>query len=267
MLKKVLIKSLFRITALTMAFLIFAVTGAQSYSSSAWAETLQRDQEAVTNTADNIVPEILTNEMSEMSNIIEEAPLINESQDSIEETQSEENYHNVNIGDLDIIGEDISPEESKLVIGALPWIGMNMGRLLGWLAGGAVAADVLVKSGLEVFEFAKELQKSKEKEKPKYFKVTITKKSLIIKEPLTEKQAIDFLSGTVGRDLWTPTYNDALGIASKVAKEIKGSVSDHHNHFLTGRKDSIYYNHFHAENVVFRTGHIFYGNTGLVGRQ
>lgn len=246
-----------------MAFLIFAVTGAQSYSLAAGTETLQPNQESLHNTSEKTGQETLNDESS---NLTEDFPLVDEGliQNNFEETQLDENYHNVNIGDLDNTGDDVSLEAS---LAALPWIGMNLGRLLGWLAGGAVVVD-LTKTGMDVLEFSKELDKSKEKEKPKYFKVSKTKTTLIIKEPLTEQQAIDWLSDLPERDLWTPTYNDALNIASKVAKLKRGKVTPSQNHFSPeGYKDTKYFNHFHAESVVFRTGHIWYGNTGLWGKK
>lgn len=160
MLKKTSIKALFRITALTMAFLIFAVTGAQSYSLAAGAETLQRDQETVSSTVEGNSHEPTNNETP---NITEEA-LNDETLNSDEETSLDESFHNVNVGDLEIMGEDtsfITPMAHPIV-----WAGMGIGQLLGWLAGGAAAIVTITKFGVEVVEaanFLSEYNKSKRK--------------------------------------------------------------------------------------------------------
>ncbi|WP_434752474.1 hypothetical protein [Paenibacillus amylolyticus] len=259
MLKKTSIKSLFRITALTMAFLIFAVTGAQSYSLAAGAETLQRDQEAVNSTVESNSPEPTNNETP---NIIEEAPN-DETLNNDEETSLDDNFQNVNVGDLEIVADD-NPTVSPMALPLVVWAGMGIGQLLGWLAGGTAAVVTIVKFGenvVRVADFAAELRKSKEKEKPKYFTIFKDKQQIYIRKPLTEREAISFLKKSPNNEIWAPEHNDARGIALKIAIEwVGGEVIGPENHFKKGTNDEKYYWHFHAKKGnTLRTGHIFYG--------
>ncbi|UPK46615.1 hypothetical protein [Paenibacillus pabuli] len=268
MLNKTSIKSLFRITALTMAFLIFAVTGAQSYSLAAGAETTQRDQEAVTSTAENIVPETLTDETS---NIAEDT-LFDESHRNTEETATDENYHTLDVGDLETMGEDNSPEASMFVL-PIVWAGMGIGQLLGWLAGGTAAVVTIVKFGenvARVADFAAELRKSKQKDKPRYYKAKIDKQGMYIFKGLTDEEALKHLKDSSSNDVWTPLETDAKSLALKYAVSIVGvgsiKITEKESHHLTGFNDTRYYLHYHGEKIgIKRSGHIFYDSTGRMG--
>jgi hypothetical protein len=266
---KASIKSFFRTTAMTLAFLIFIVTGAQSYSLAAGAETLQTDQEAVINTVESNIPEP-TND--ENPNINEEEAPSEEILNNEEETHSDENYHNVNIGDLNIIGEDTSPETSMFALPVI-WAGMGIGKLVLWLAGGAATIVTVVKFGEEVVrvaDFAKELSKSKQKDKPKYFKAKTDKEGMYIFNGLTESDAIQHLKKSSSNEIWTPLEADAKSLALKVATSFVGigsvKVIGPESHHGTGYNDTRYYLHYHGEKVgVFRTGHIFYDTVGRLG--
>ncbi|MBT2285178.1 hypothetical protein J7E78_16680 [Paenibacillus polymyxa] len=248
MLIKASIKSLFRITALTMAFLIFATTAAQSYSFAAELDSITNDQEAHTSS--------LQEETAE------------ETQNSSGEIPTDDNYHNVNIGDLEFVGEELSPETS-MIVGTLPWVGMNLGRLLGWLAGGVAVLDTIRLNGIEVtrvYDFAIELARSKEKNKPKYFTATYRKELYII-NAITEERAITLLEIDPTINIWTPTMGDARNLAKKVAANINGTITISENHWETGKNDTYYYHHFHAKKgQTWRSSHIFYGATGLLGK-
>ncbi|WP_405158493.1 hypothetical protein [Paenibacillus sp. FSL H8-0283] len=268
MLKKTSIKSLFRITALTMAFLIFAVTGAQSYSLAASAETLQGDQEAVNSTVESNSPEPTNNETP---NITEEAPN-DETLNNDEETSLDDNFHNVNVGDLEIMGEDTSPEASMFVL-PIVWAGMGIGQLLGWLAGGTAAVVTIVKFGenvARVADFAAELRKSKQKDKPRYYKAKIDKQGMYIFKGLTDEEALKHLKDSSSNDVWTPLETDAKSLALKYAVSIVGvgsiKITEKESHHLTGYNDTRYYLHYHGEKIgIKRSGHIFYDSTGRMG--
>ncbi|WP_433744938.1 hypothetical protein [Paenibacillus amylolyticus] len=261
MFKKASLKSFFRITALTMAFLLFAVTGAQSYSLAAGVEKLQNDQETVTSTENNIVPETVPDESS---NITEDARTDNESQSqsNVAETPSKENYHNVNIGDFDIIGKDVPLEESK-VAWVLPWVGWEIGKVLVWLAAGAAVGVAVIDGFVEAKAFVSELTKSKQKDKPKYYTVKYDKNYMYVGSPLTDQQALDRVTSPFG-EVWTPNYNDARTLASKHASG--GKIVGPENHYKTNYNDTRYFWHFHGQkpNGV-RSGHIFYGTESQMG--
>ncbi|ETT44738.1 hypothetical protein [Paenibacillus sp. FSL H7-689] len=258
MLKKTSIKSLYRITALTMAFLIFAVTGAQSYSLAAGAETLQRDQEAVTSSVENTNPGTITDETTFNTNQPQTDDQ-SQSQNNVEETPSNENYHNVNIGDFDIIGEDFPIEESKAVW-VLPWVGWEIGKVIVWLAAGAAVGVTVVEGFVEAQAFVKELSKSKQQNKPKYYRVKFNKTHMYVGKPMTDQEAYDYLAKTPFNDIWTPDYNSARIIAAKF-----GTVDGPKAHNDTGYNDTRYWYHFHGVSPTYRTGHIFYGTGSLLG--
>ncbi|WP_339177617.1 hypothetical protein MHB43_21060 [Paenibacillus sp. FSL H8-0317] len=263
MFKKASLKSFFRITALTMAFLLFAVTGAQSYSLAAGVEKLQSDQEVVTSTEDNIVPETVADESS---NITEDARTTDDesqSQSNVAESPSNENYHNVNIGDFDIIGEDVPLEESK-VAWVLPWVGWEIGKVIVWLAAGAAVGVTVIEGFVEAKAFVSELTKSKQKDKPKYYRVKYDKLNLYVGAPLTDDQAFSIISSPYG-EVWTPSYNDGRILAAKFAGKNGKIISE--NHSKKNYNDTRYFWHFHGEksNGV-RSGHIFQGTEGQMGQ-
>lgn len=130
---KTSIKSILRITTLTLAFLIFFVASAQTYSLAAGADSLNSVQEASTNKDENSSQEVT----------------IEESQNSGEDVSNDETHTTVNVGELEEMGDEISPETS-LIVPVLPWIGMGIGELLAWLGGGAAAGLAIYKFGQEV---------------------------------------------------------------------------------------------------------------------
>lgn len=166
MLKRTSIKSLFRVTALTMAFFIFAVTGAQSYSLAAAAEVLQRDPGTESSTVENTISESFAEQDPEDNSI-------DQSENNTYGAVTDENYHSpADIDNLEIVGEDnstVTPMAFPIVV----WAGMGIGQLLGWLAGGAAVTVAIINGYVEAKEFVRELSKSKEKTHPNIIKLNM----------------------------------------------------------------------------------------------
>jgi hypothetical protein len=229
-----------RITTLTLAFLIFFVASAQTYSLAAGADSLNSVQEASTNKDENSSQEVT----------------IEESQNSGEDVSNDETHTTVNVGELEEMGDEISPETS-LIVPVLPWIGMGIGELLAWLGGGAAAGLAIYKFGQEVVavrDFVQELSKNNNRDKPVYYKAKTDKSGLYILGTLKDKNAAKTYVTNSNNEVWASSYNDASALARSF-----GSATRLENHYDTGYSDTKYYNHFHGITGNKRSGHIFYG--------
>lgn len=235
MFKKATIKSIFRITALSLALFVLFTSVLQPYSVSAQAE-----QQA------SATQELMEN--------ISNAPTL--------EVNENANFHEINVGDLEFQGE-LDLNESKLVW--VPWAGLAIGEVITWLTGlaaGAIAVHTIYKFGQDVVavaDFAAELSKSKQKDKPKYFAAKTDKTGLYILRPLQESEVVLYISNS-SNEVWTAYPSDARSLASKFK-----SVAGPENHFDTGYNDTPYYYHFHGVIGKVRTGHIFYGTSSRLG--
>lgn len=260
MFKKATIKSFLRITSATLAFIILFATSVQSYSLAAEIDhqtiTQEISEDVTSNNSDE--PVIVEPQEEKPENLLPEE--IIQEQDT-EVTPADENFHEVNLEDIEVQSEE--ELVTTQVVFAAPWVGMGIGQLLGWLAGGTAAAVVVYKfaeDAVEVRQFARELSRSREREKPKYFLAYKDSMNLYVGKPLTESEAVNSLNMSSRLEIWTANYSDAQYIAKKIGKS-----SGHENHYYSGWNDTRYFDHVHGERGGYRTGHIFFGTNGRWG--
>jgi len=230
------LQSFFKVTALALALIILFTTCTPSYS---LASNLPEQPGSTS---------LVTNENLDAK------------------TVTDVTYQLDNTGDF--INTNIERDHNTVeptILPALPWIGMGVGQLLGWLAAGAAASITIYKFGVEVArvaDFAKELSKNNRQDKPKYFKVKFDKEDLYVLSPIPDSDVVAYLLKGSSYDVWTPNMSDAKALATKF-----GNVIGPENHYNTGYNDTKYFYHYHGKVTAtqYRTGHIFYGTSYRLG--
>ncbi|WCF06310.1 hypothetical protein NDS46_18335 [Paenibacillus thiaminolyticus] len=162
------------------------------------------------------------------------------------------------------------PEVSARFLPALPWIGMGIADLIGWLAAGAATVAIIHEAGqtwAKVNDVSKELTSSKKEDKPKFFVAKTVeggKTPLYIGRPLQEGEAETYLKESIHNNVWAPYQNDAKNLAMRVGQ---GHYTGPEIHWETGKKGTMYYWHYHGGKESNRvTGHIFYGVKSFEGK-
>ncbi|NOJ74128.1 hypothetical protein HMI46_26850 [Paenibacillus alvei] len=157
--------------------------------------------------------------------------------------------------------------EPQGFVPALPWIGMGVADLLGWLFAGAATVAIVYEAGeawVTVNDMIKELTSSKKNDKPKFF-VAFTKNGnktpLLIGKPLTEGEAEDYMKANIRNNVWAVSQKDAMGLAMRIGR---GKPAGEEKHDQTGFRGTLYYWHYHDKDRNY--GHIFYGGQGFEGK-